>query len=107
MKVRLKGHCPVLPVSQALTLISELEAVRLKRFENAIEDLKKQVQMIRDQARDSWSWQQRLRALCEDGGRTSMASFLHVALRLRVWTLRSCWVSQKLFPVIQRMVGTC
>ena len=77
LRVRMKGFCPVLPVSQALELISELEAARLKRFENSIEDLKKQVRMIREQGRDGWSWQQHLRSLCEDGTRTSMAGFLH------------------------------
>ena len=77
LRVRMKGFCPVLPVSQALELISELEAARLKRFENSIEDLRKQVRMIREQGRDGWSWQQHLRSLCEDGTRTSMAGFLH------------------------------
>ncbi|CAE7275724.1 GIP, partial [Symbiodinium microadriaticum] len=77
LRVRMKGFCPVLPVSKALELISELEAARLKRFEDSIEDLRKQVSMIREQGRDGWSWQQHLRSLCEDGTRTSMAGFLH------------------------------
>ncbi|CAE7303293.1 GIP, partial [Symbiodinium sp. CCMP2456] len=58
LKVRLKGFCPVLPVSQALKLISELE----------------EASEYGSRSRARWLV---MATLCEDGTRTSMAGFLH------------------------------
>ena len=77
LQVRLRGSCPVLPMGQALSLIAELEQARMEQFEKTVEGLKKQVKVLREQGREGWSWQHHLRALCEEGDRTSMAGFLH------------------------------
>ena len=77
LRVRLRGNCPVLPVSQALTLIGELEQARVREFQRTVDDLQTQVRALREQGKEGWKWQRHLRALCEEGGRTSMAGFLH------------------------------
>ena len=40
LQVRLRGQCPGMPVSQAMTLISELEEIRIKEIEKTVADLK-------------------------------------------------------------------
>ncbi|CAE7694193.1 GIP [Symbiodinium sp. CCMP2592] len=77
LQVRLRGNCPVLPVSQALTLIAELEQARVREFQHTVEGLQAQVRVLREQGREEWTWQRHLRAFCEEGKRTSMAGFLH------------------------------
>ncbi|CAE7357932.1 GIP, partial [Symbiodinium sp. KB8] len=77
LQVRLRGHCPVVPVSQAMTLIAELEQARMQEFEKTIADLKTQVKTLRDRGREDWSWERHLDSLVETGDRTSMAGFLH------------------------------
>ena len=42
LQVRLRGHCPVIPVTQALDLIAELEQKRMASFERTVQDLQKQ-----------------------------------------------------------------
>ena len=39
LQVRLRGQCPVMPVSQAMTLISELEEARIREFEKTVRRL--------------------------------------------------------------------
>ncbi|CAE7432980.1 GIP [Symbiodinium microadriaticum] len=78
LRVRLRGNCPVLPISQAMTLIAELEQARIKEFEATIEDLKKQVKVIRERGREEWTWERHLRSLVADGDRVSMAGLLHM-----------------------------
>ncbi|CAE7537271.1 unnamed protein product, partial [Symbiodinium necroappetens] len=72
-----RGNCPVLPISQAMTLIAELEQARIKEFEATIEDLKKQVKVIRERGREEWSKRKSLLQsdnwvvhLCSGDGRT-------------------------------------
>ncbi|CAE7413089.1 GIP [Symbiodinium sp. CCMP2592] len=77
LQVRLRGNCPVLPVSQALTLIAEMEQARVKEFQRTVDGLQAQVRVLREQGREEWTWQRHLRAFCEEGKRTSMAGFLH------------------------------
>ena len=77
LQVRLRGNCPVVPVSQAMTLIAELEQARMQEFEKTIADLKTQVKTLRDRGREDWSWERHLDSLVETGDRTSMAGFLH------------------------------
>ncbi|CAE7397602.1 GIP [Symbiodinium sp. CCMP2592] len=77
LQVRLRGQCPVMPVSQAMTLISELEEARIKEFEKTVADLRSQVRVLRERGREDWSWQRHLKSFCEEGDRTSMAGFLH------------------------------
>ncbi|CAE7314814.1 GIP, partial [Symbiodinium sp. CCMP2592] len=77
LQVRLRGNCPVLPVSQALTLIAELEQARVTEFQRTVDGLQAQVRVLREQGREEWTWQHHLRAFCEEGKRTSMAGFLH------------------------------
>ena len=77
LQVRLRGNCPVVPVSQAMTLIAELEQARMREFEKTIADLKTQVKTLRDRGREDWSWERHLDSLVETGDRTSMAGFLH------------------------------
>ena len=78
LQVRLRGNCPVVPTSQALALIAELEQARMKEFERTVDDLKAQVRMIRERGREAWSWERHLQVLCEQGDRTAMAGFLHM-----------------------------
>ena len=77
LQVLLRGNCPVLPVSQALTLIGELEQARVREFQRTVDGLQAQVRTLREQGREGWSWRHHLRAFCEEGNRTSMAGFLH------------------------------
>ena len=77
LQVRLRGNCPVLPVSQALTLIGESEQARVREFQRTVDGLQAQVRTLREQGREGWSWRHHLRAFCEEGNRTSMAGFLH------------------------------
>ncbi|CAE7291385.1 GIP, partial [Symbiodinium microadriaticum] len=79
LRVRLRGQCPVVPISQAMTLIAELEEARIKEFKKTVEDLQTQVKVIRDQGREGWSCDRHLQSLLEDGDRTSMAGFLHTS----------------------------
>ena len=77
LQVRLRGHCPVLPVTQALSLISELEQKRMESFERTVQDLQLQVKALKEKGMQGWTWEQHLRALREQGDRTHLAGFLH------------------------------
>ncbi|CAE7297817.1 unnamed protein product, partial [Symbiodinium sp. KB8] len=77
LQVRLRGHCPVLPVTQALSLISELEQKRMESFERTVQDLQLQVKTLKEKGMQGWTWEQHLRALREQGDRTHLAGFLH------------------------------
>ena len=77
LRVRLRGNCPVLPVAQALTLISELEQARVREFQKTVDGLQAQVRALREQGREGWNWQRHLRAFCEEGSRTSLSGVLH------------------------------
>ena len=77
LQVRLRGHCPVLPVSQALELIAELEQKRVTSFERTVQELQNQIKAIKEGGLQAWNWQQHLRAACEGGDRTHVAGFLH------------------------------
>ena len=77
LQVRLRGHCPVLPVAQALNLIAELEQKRITSFEQTVQELQQQIKVIKDQGLQGWTWQQHLKAAREGGGRTHVAGFLH------------------------------
>ena len=94
LKVRIVGHCPVIPVSQALGLIAELEQARMREFEKTVEDLQSQFTGLRGAGRDQWTWQRHLEALREDGERASMAGFLHrcPSFAMNVASGKCCWV---------------
>ena len=77
LQVRLRGHCPVLPVTQALSLISELEQKRMESFEKTVQDLQLQVKALKEKGMQGWSWEQHLRAFAEQGDRTHLAGLLH------------------------------
>ncbi|CAE7278448.1 GIP, partial [Symbiodinium microadriaticum] len=77
LQVRLRGHCPVLPVTQALSLISELEQKRMESFERTVQDLQLQVKALKEKGMQGWSWEQHLRAFAEQGDRTHLAGLLH------------------------------
>ena len=53
LRVRLRGNCPVLPVTQALTLIGELEQARVRQFQKTVDGLQAQVRTLREQGRDA------------------------------------------------------
>ena len=107
LKVRLRGSCPVLPVSQALTLIGELEQARVKEFQQTVDNLQAQVRALREQGTESWNWQRHLRALCEEGRRTSMAGFLHRCPTFASVTPETLLEFQRMFLVMRRMGGSC
>ncbi|CAE7463061.1 GIP, partial [Symbiodinium necroappetens] len=77
LQVKLRGHCPVLPVTQALSLISELEQKRMESFERTVQDLQLQVKTLKEKGLQSWSWESHLQALRTSGDRTHFAGFLH------------------------------
>ena len=77
LSVKIRGHCPVIPVGQALGLIAELEQARMQEFEKTVQGLQTQLKELRDSGRDQWSWQNHLEALREQGDRSYMAGFLH------------------------------
>ena len=77
LQVRLRGHCPVIPVTQVLNLIAELEQKRMASFENTVQELQRQIKVIKDQGLQAWTWEQHLRAAREGGDRVHMAGFLH------------------------------
>ncbi|CAE7801733.1 GIP, partial [Symbiodinium necroappetens] len=77
LQVRLRGHCPVLPVTQALSLISELEQKRMESFEKTVQELQLQIKALKEKGMQGWTWEQHLRALREQGDRTHLAGFLH------------------------------
>ena len=77
LQVKLRGHCPVLPVTQALSLISELEQKRMESFERTVQDLQFQVKTLKEKGLQGWSWESHLQALRESGDRTHFAGFLH------------------------------
>ena len=56
LQVRLRGHCPVLPVTQALSLISELEQKRMESFERTVQDLQLQVKTLKEKGMQGWTW---------------------------------------------------
>ncbi|CAE7442809.1 GIP, partial [Symbiodinium necroappetens] len=68
LRVRLRGQCPVVPVSQAMALIAELEEARIKEFKKTVADLQLQVKAIRDQGKAGWNHDKHLQSLQEDGG---------------------------------------
>ena len=76
LQVRLKGHCPVLPVTQALSLIAELEQKRVASFEQTVQELQQQIKVIKDKGLQGWTWEQHLRAAREGGDRIHLAGFL-------------------------------
>ena len=77
LSVKIRGHCPVIPVGQALGLIAELEQARMQEFERTVQSLQTQLKELKDSGRDQWSWQSHLEALREQGDRSFMAGFLH------------------------------
>ena len=77
LQVRLRGHCPVLPISQALELIAELEQKRVTSFERTVQELQQQIKVIRENGLQAWTWRQHLQAAREGGDRTHVAGFLH------------------------------
>ena len=77
LSVKIRGHCPVIPVGQALGLIAELEQARMQEFEKTVQSLQTQLKELRDSGRDQWSWQSHLEALRKQGDRSYMAGFLH------------------------------
>ena len=77
LQVRLRGHCPVIPVTQALTLISELEQKRMASFEQTVKDLQKQIKALRENGTQAWTWRQHLQAVRGGGDRSHVAGFLH------------------------------
>ncbi|CAE7279098.1 GIP [Symbiodinium microadriaticum] len=77
LQVKLRGHCPVLPVTQALSLISELEQKRMESFERTVQDLQLQVKTLKEKGLQGWSWESHLQALRTSGDRTHFAGFLH------------------------------
>ncbi|CAE7621651.1 unnamed protein product [Symbiodinium sp. CCMP2592] len=77
LRVRLRGHCPVLPVTQALELIAELEQKRMASFERTVKELQQQIKVIKEKGLQSWTWREHLRAAREGGDRTHVAGFLH------------------------------
>ena len=72
-QVRLRGHCPVLPVSQALELIAELEQKRVNSFEKTVQELQQQIKVIKESGLQAWTWRQHLQAALEGGDRTHVA----------------------------------
>ena len=77
LQVRLRGQCPVLPVSQALTLIAELEQKRMASFERTVQELQQQLKVIKDRGLQAWTWRQHLQTVRESGERAHLAGFLH------------------------------
>ncbi|CAE7778026.1 unnamed protein product [Symbiodinium sp. CCMP2592] len=77
LRVRLRGHCPVLPVTQALELIAELEQKRMASFERTVKEFQQQIKVIKEKGLQSWTWREHLQAAREGGDRTHVAGFLH------------------------------